>query len=57
MDVERLVKFSRDNIPAGKRSQGRPKRRWSDKEMCINMMNRLGLAQDWYHWKMLDIES
>ena len=30
MDAERLVKISRDNIPAGKRSPGRPKRRWSD---------------------------
>ena len=29
MDVEKLVKISRDNIPAGK-SPGRPKRRWSD---------------------------
>ena len=30
MDAERLVKISRDNIPAGRRSPGRPKRRWSD---------------------------
>ena len=30
MDAERLVKFSRDNIPTGRRSQGHPKRRWSD---------------------------
>jgi hypothetical protein len=29
MDAERLVKISRDNIPAGRRSPGRPKRRWS----------------------------
>ena len=29
-DAERLVKISRDNIPAGRRSPGRPKRRWSD---------------------------
>ena len=28
MDAEKLVKISRDNIPAG-RSPGRPKRRWS----------------------------
>ena len=27
MDADRLVKISRDNIPAGRRSQGRPKRR------------------------------
>ena len=30
MDAERLVKISRDNIPARRRSPGRPKRRWSD---------------------------
>ena len=30
MDVERLVKIPRDNIPVGKRSPGSPKRRWSD---------------------------
>ena len=29
MDVERLVKMSRDNIPVGK-SPGRTKRGWSD---------------------------
>ena len=28
--AERLVKISRDNLPAGSRSPGRPKRRWSD---------------------------
>ena len=30
MDAERLVKISRDNIPVGRRSPRRPKRRWSD---------------------------
>ena len=30
MDVERLVKISRDNIPVGRISPGLPKRRWSD---------------------------
>ena len=30
IDVERLVTISRDNIPAGRRSPGRPIRRWSD---------------------------
>ena len=30
MDAERLVKISRDNISGGRRSPGRPKRRWSD---------------------------
>ena len=30
IDAERLVKISRDNIPAGKSSPRCPKRRWSD---------------------------
>ena len=30
MDAERLFKISGDNIPAGRRSPGLPKRRWSD---------------------------
>ena len=30
MDAEKLVKISRDNIPVGRRSPGRPKRIWSD---------------------------
>ena len=30
MDAERLVKITRDNVPAGTTSLGRPKRRWSD---------------------------
>ena len=30
MEAERLIKIPRDNIPAGRRSPGRPKRRWSD---------------------------
>ena len=30
MDAERLVKISRENIPAGRRSPGRPKIKWSD---------------------------
>ena len=30
MDAERLVKVSRDNIPAGRRSPGCRKGRWSD---------------------------
>ena len=30
MDAERLVKISRDNIPAGRKSPRRPKRRWND---------------------------
>jgi hypothetical protein len=29
-DAERLVKISRDNVPAERRSPGCPKRRWSD---------------------------
>ena len=31
MDAERLVKISRDNIPAGRKSPGCPKRRWNIK--------------------------
>ena len=30
MDAERFVKISRNTIPAGRWSLGRPKRRWSD---------------------------
>ena len=30
MDAERLVKISRDNIPAGRRSPGHPERSWSN---------------------------
>ena len=30
MDAERLVKISRDHIPAGRWSPGRPKRRGKD---------------------------
>ena len=30
MDAERLDKISRDNIPAGRRSPGTSKIRWSD---------------------------
>ena len=30
MYAERLVKIPMDNIPAGKGSPGRPKRRWSE---------------------------
>ena len=30
MDAERLVKISRDNIPAGRRSPGHPKRSWNE---------------------------
>ena len=29
MNAERLVKISRDNIPAGRKFSGHPKRRWS----------------------------
>ena len=29
-DAERLLKISRDNIPAGRKSPGLPKRRYSD---------------------------
>ena len=30
MDAGRLLKISSDNIPAGRKYSGRPKRRWSD---------------------------
>ena len=40
MDAERLVKISRDNIPAGIIS-GRPKRRWSDLIPGSNRRNRI----------------
>ena len=30
MDAERLVKIAKDNIPAGRRFPGCPKRRWSE---------------------------
>ena len=30
MDSEGVVKISRNNIPPGRRSRGRPKRIWSD---------------------------
>ena len=30
METERLVNISRDNIPGGRTSPGRPKIRWSD---------------------------
>ena len=41
MYTERLVKISRDNIPAGRRSPGCPKRRWSDFILHQNRRNRL----------------
>ena len=41
MDAETLVKISRDNIPAGRRSPGRPKRRWSDLIIDKNRQNHL----------------
>ena len=45
--------------PAGKRSLGRPRRKWEDnfrmdlKEMGINTRNWVDLAQDRYYWKAL----
>ena len=30
MDAERSDKILRNNIPSGRRSPGRPKRRWND---------------------------
>ena len=45
--------------PAGKRSLGRPRRRWEDnirmdlKEIDINTMNWVGSAQDRDYWIVL----
>jgi hypothetical protein len=40
MDAERSAKISRDNIPAGRRSPGRSKRRWRDnKEEVIQWLD------------------
>ena len=41
IDVETLVKISMDNIPAGRRSPGRLKRRWSDLIRVLNRLNHL----------------
>ena len=41
MDAERLIKISRDNIPAGIISPGCPKRRWSDLILDLKRRNRL----------------
>jgi hypothetical protein len=41
MDAERLFKISRNNVPAGRRSPGRPKRRWRDIIFDYNRQNRL----------------
>ena len=41
MDAERLVKISSDNIPAGRKSPGRQKRRWGDLILDYNRRNRL----------------
>ena len=40
MDAERLVKISRDHLPAGIKS-GRPKRGWSDLIFGQNRRNRI----------------
>ena len=49
MDAERLVKISRDNIPAGRTSPGRPTRRWSDlipdKNRWYRLQQRKGRRQ------------
>ena len=41
MDAERLVKISKNNIPAGRSSPGSPKRKWSDLIPDENRRNRL----------------
>jgi hypothetical protein len=43
--------------PEGKRSLGRPRRRWIDNikinllEMELSVVDWIGLAQDWYRWR------
>jgi hypothetical protein len=45
--------------PEGKRSLGRPRRRWIDNikmdllEIGVNVVDRIGLAQDRYRWRAL----
>jgi hypothetical protein len=45
--------------PEGKRPLGRPRRRWIDKikldlsEIGLNVVDRIGLAQDRYRWRAL----
>jgi hypothetical protein len=45
--------------PEGKRPLGRPRRRWIDNikidllEMGLNVVDRIGLAQDRYRWRAL----
>ena len=41
MNAEKLVKISRDNIPATRRSPGRPKSRWRDLIVDLNRQNCL----------------
>jgi hypothetical protein len=45
--------------PEGKRSLGRPRRRWRDNikmdllEIGVSAVDWIGLAQDWYRWELL----
>ena len=45
--------------PAGKRSSGRPRRRWEDnirvdlKEICINVRNWVDSAEDRDYWRSI----
>jgi hypothetical protein len=45
--------------PEGKRPLGRPRRRWIDNikmdllEIALNVVDRIGLAQDRYRWSAL----
>jgi hypothetical protein len=46
-------------MPEGKRPLGRPRRRWIDNikmdllEIGVNVVDRIGLAQDRYKWRAL----
>jgi hypothetical protein len=39
--------------PEGKRPLGRPRRRWIDNEVGLNVVDWIGLAQDRYRWRAL----
>jgi hypothetical protein len=45
--------------PEGKRPLGRPRRKWIDNikmnllEIGVNVVDWIGLAQDWYRWRAL----
>ena len=46
MDAEGLVKISRDNIPAGRKSPGSPKRRWTNLNPAVSNLLMSGLKEE-----------